>query len=102
MKTRKPANRNYMGVAWYREDQWSRLLEISSDRDELEGTYAEWHAMAEKNLKLLNKQGYSIQKVDLDVEELLHWCNSQSRDVDGDARSEFVSIKLRELKKKAR
>jgi len=41
-------------------------LAISSDRDELEDTYAQWHEMAEKNLKLLRRQGFLIQKIDID------------------------------------
>ena len=35
-----------MGVAWYRRDQWDRLLDISSDHAELENTYEEWKAVA--------------------------------------------------------
>ena len=35
-----------MGVAWYRRGQWDRLLEISSDRFELENTPEEWKAVA--------------------------------------------------------
>ena len=85
-----------MGVAWYRRDQWDRLLEISSDRAELEDTYDEWKAVAEENLRNLAKHGYKLCKVHIDVEELLIWCNSQNRAVDGDARTEFTVVKLRE------
>ena len=46
-----------IGIAWYRREQWDRLLEISSDRDELEDTNDEWQAMAEKNLRKLAKRG---------------------------------------------
>ena len=88
---------SHIGVAWYRREQWDRLLEISSDRDELEDTYDEWQAMAEENLRKLAQHGYVLHKVDIDVEELLRWCNSQNRSVDGGARSEFTVIKLREL-----
>jgi len=40
-------------VAWYKPNQWQRqrLREISEDRDEIEGTYEEWQALAEKALK---------------------------------------------------
>jgi hypothetical protein len=51
-----------MGVAWYRRDQWDRLLEISSDRTELEDTYDEWKAVAEENLRSLAKHGYKLRK----------------------------------------
>ena len=86
-----------IGVAWYRREQWGRLLEVSSDRAELEDTYDEWQALAEENLRKLAQHGYILHKVDIDVEELLSWCNSHNRSVDGDARSEFTTVKLREL-----
>jgi hypothetical protein len=89
-----------MGAAWYRRDQWDRLLEISSDRDELEDTYEEWQLMAEDNLRKLSQHGYAIRKVDIDVEEPLSWCKLNHRSVDGDARSEFAVVKLRGLDKK--
>ena len=92
----RDTNKTVMGVAWYRRDQWNRLLEISSDRVELEDTYDEWKTVAEENLGNLAKHGYKLRKVEIDVEELLIWCNLQNRDVDGDARTEFTLVKLRE------
>ena len=85
-----------MGVAWYRRQQWDRLLEISSDRDELENTYDEWKAMADENFSILVQKGYVLRKIEIDVEELLRWCKLQNRPVDGDARVEFTLVKLRE------
>jgi hypothetical protein len=85
-----------MGVAWYSRQQWGRLLEISSDWDELESTYDEWKTMAEENFSILVQQGYVLRKIDIDVEELLRWCKLQNRPVDGDTRTEFTVIKLRE------
>jgi len=92
----KNTTKAVLGVAWYRRDQWGRLLEISSDRAELEDTYDKWKAVAEENLGNLAKHGYKLRKVEIDVEELLIWCNSQNRAVDGDARTEFTVVKLRE------
>ena len=98
-KTKDPGA-TVMGVAWYKRDQWDRLLEISSDRAELEDTYDEWKAMAEENLGNLAQHGYKLCKVEIDVEELLIWCNSQNRAVDGGARTEFTVMKLRESDQK--
>ncbi len=92
----RDTNKTVMGVAWYRREQWGRFLEISSDRAELEDTYDEWKAVAEENLGNLAQHGYKLCKVEIDVEELLIWCNSQNRAVDGDARTEFTVMKLRE------
>jgi hypothetical protein len=35
-------NAAMLGVAWYRPEECSRLLEIAADRDGLEDTYEEW------------------------------------------------------------
>ena len=84
-----------MGVAWYRREQWQRLLEISLDRDGLEDTYDAWQVTAQKSMRKLSRQGYIVRKIDIDVEELLSWCHSHRRPVDGKARSEFAVVKLR-------
>jgi hypothetical protein len=88
-----------LGVAWYRREQWNRLLEISSDRDRLEDTYEEWKSTAEKHFDELARPGFAIRRVDIDVEELLSWCGSQDRPVDGEARAQFTTMKLREREK---
>ena len=85
-----------IGVSRYRPEQWDRLLQIATDREVLEDTYEEWKVIAEKSLKKFTMLGYHLHKVDIDVEELLGWCNAHNRPVDGAARSEFAAEKLRE------
>lgn len=86
-----------LGIAWYRPEQWQRLREISTDKDVVEETHAEWVQNAKRALKKLRRQGIEPVKVDVDVEELLRWCESQHIPVDGNARSTYVAEKLREL-----
>ena len=83
-----------LGVAWYRREQYDRLLEVSEDRRDLEATYEEWRESAESNLEELQKDGVLIERIDIDVEELLRWCNEQDRPVDGKARAEYTVQKL--------
>jgi len=85
-----------LGVAWYRPEQWDRLLQIAADREGLEDTYEEWKVTAEESLKKFAMLGYHIRKVDIDVEELLGWCKVHNLSVDGAARSKFAAEKLRE------
>ena len=89
-----------LGVAWYRRDQWERLLEISVDRDILEETYEEWKIYAKSKLRNLERSGIVLKKVDVDVDELLQWCKTQKKPVDGEARSLFAAKKLREIDKR--
>ena len=88
---------NYAGVAWYRPEQWERLREISIDKDVLEETHAEWLQNAEKGLKEFRRQGVEPVKVDVDVEELLRWCESRGMAVDGKARANYTATKLRHM-----
>jgi hypothetical protein len=85
-----------LGVAWYRREQWNRLLEVADDRDNLEDTYEEWEANAEKGLLTLNRPGFEPQRIDIDIEELIRWCKLKNRPVDGAARSIFTAEKLQE------
>ena len=89
-----------VGVAWYRPEQWQRLREISIDKDVLEETHVEWVQNAEKALQELRRQGIEPIKVDVDVEELLRWCESQHVAVNGKARSTYVATQLRLLDEK--
>ena len=88
-----------VGVAWYKPDQWQKLLAVSVDKDQLEETYDEWLQEAEKAIKELRRQGLHIVKVDVNVEELIAWCRKKKIPVDGKARSRYAAHKLQQSAK---
>jgi hypothetical protein len=90
------------GVAWYRRDQWPRLLEVAADADELEETYEGWLQMADERFNTFKVPGVLLKKIDVDVEELIAWCAERGRPVDGSARSEFVAEKVQEMTEEGR
>ena len=100
MKTKKNTKHSQLkqvaGAAWYRREQWNRLLEVSADRDELEENYDDWLRTAEGTLKGLKQMGTALVKVDIDVNKLFAWCVVANRPVDGTARAEYVSKLLSE------
>lgn len=83
-----------MGVAWNRPEPWARLLDISVDRDQLEATHAEWRKHADKQLKRLRREGLDVRRVDVDVEELVAFCEKKGMDVNSEARAAFASDKI--------
>jgi len=87
------------GVAWYKPDQWHKLLAVSVDKDKLEETYDEWKQGAERVVKELRRHGLYIVKVDVDVEELVAWCQKKKIPVDGEARSTYAAHKLQQSSK---
>ena len=88
-----------LSVAWYKPEQWNRLLEISADAAELEATFAEWLIHAEKTLKALGRRGVFPEKVDLDTEALLAWCNERNLKINSESRSQYASWLLKEQDK---
>jgi hypothetical protein len=86
----------FLAIAWYKSEQWQRLLEISEDRAELESTHTEWELNAVQSMKKLMRSGLRLVKISVDVEELLHWCLAGNRPVNGETRSTYAAEKLRD------
>ncbi len=78
-------------IAWYLPEQWSKLREISADRDSLEDTYEDWLLNAENMLAQIAGTGTSVQRVTVDVDQLETWCRSRGWLVNGKSRSQFVA-----------
>ncbi len=85
-----------LGVCWYQSGQWERLREISEDRNDLEETYEEWRKNAHKTIQDLESEGHRIQKVKIDLEELVIWCNEKRIPINMAARAEYVSTLLQQ------
>ncbi len=88
-----------LGIAWYRPEEWPRLLEIAADRDELEDTYEEWLKNAETRLHQMVKAGINATRVYINIDELQNWCIAQGCPIDASARAFFTAEKLRQFHK---
>lgn len=88
-----------IGVAWYRPEQWETLRNASVDKDNLEETHAEWLMEAERVVKQLRQQGIRVIKVDVEISDLMLWCESQKIPLDGEARIKYTTFKLQQLSK---
>jgi len=90
---RREEQRGIVGVGWYRPEQWERLLEISSDRDQLEGTYEEWLGNATRVFRYLKRQGFAVVKTEIALEDLLAWCAKRELEVNGESRAKYIMEK---------
>ncbi len=88
-------SRMVTGIAWYRPEQWERLREVSDDVENLEETYEAWLQTAERMIHEGIPADLPIEKVDLDVEEVLAWCNFHGLPMNAQSRSRYVSEKIR-------
>src|SRR5205807_9053973 len=75
MKNTPNQSRIITGVAWYRSEQWQRLREVSEDVANLEETYDAWLQTAERMIRDGIPADVVVEKIDVDVEEVLAWCN---------------------------
>jgi hypothetical protein len=84
------------GIAWYRPEQWARLREVSEDVANLDDTYEAWLQTTERMIRDGLPADVSFERVDLDVEEVLAWCNERGLAMDAAARSRYVAERLRQ------
>jgi hypothetical protein len=89
-----------IGVAWYRPEERPLFLSLAADAEKLEETHEAWVAVATKTIEDLRKRGIVARKVDVSVREMLAWCQSHGRPLDGEARAAYVSEKLQAASKR--
>jgi hypothetical protein len=82
-------------VAWFTEEEWTKLTEIVPDRSKLDDTFQAWEKGAEAAVKVLQDKGVTVIPVMVDVEALAAWCKERGRQVDGAARAEYARYLLR-------
>jgi hypothetical protein len=80
-----------VAVAWYNPAQWARLKQVAVDADNLDDSYEAWKRNAEGVERELRRKGIEIQRVHIDVEALLAWCQARHQPVSGEARSEYAA-----------
>jgi hypothetical protein len=91
----KPDPKNTaVGIAWYRREQWPHLLEISTDRSDLEDSYDQWLVHVTEAFETMRNEGLDPVKVDIDTGELLDWCRSRNLPVNAAARARYVTEKV--------
>ena len=80
-----------VGVGYYKREQWNFLLESASDRENLEGTYEEWLQVFKETIGKLKAQGIKPYKIDVDVRELIAFCEEKGFPNNGKTRAQFIS-----------
>src|SRR5229473_4654882 len=96
MSNNENESRIITGVAWYRPEQWQRLREVSEDVENLEETYDAWLQTAERMIHDGIPNDVIVEKIDIDVEEVLAWCNVQGLPMNASSRARFVSERVRQ------
>lgn len=80
-------------LAYYRKKDWKRFLKIIDDRESMHNTWSEWHKAFLKIKKHLISQGFEVEDVEINLNELTDYCKMRGIKNDGKARSQFVQAK---------
>ena len=79
-----------MAMAYYRKEDWERFLHMIDDKKRMHNTWEEWLKAFEKAKQQLEKEGFSVKPVIVDIDELNHYCKVRGIKNDGKARSTFI------------
>lgn len=78
-------------LAYYRREDWKRLLRSIDDKDRMHESWKDWHSEYQKAKKELIQQGLTVHELTIDIEALKLYCLNHGIKNDSDARSRFVA-----------
>jgi hypothetical protein len=82
-------------LAYYRKDQYDRYREISVDKETFSKSYDETMVTAKSKHKEMENKGFKVVKIDIDIEELIEWCQHRGITINPESRTTFAMEKLK-------
>jgi len=79
-------------LAYYRREDWKRLLRMIDDRDGMHDKWKDWHKDFENAKQQLTLQGFEVIDVVVDLDELMKYCEQNGLENNGKARSQFAQL----------
>ena len=96
MAKHPPDSTMVTGFAWFDKEQWQRLAEIAEDREVLDDSFETWERNALHALRNIERQGQRVEKVYVNVDELVSWCREKGVPVISKFRADYVTLLLRQ------
>ncbi len=84
-------------IPYYRKDQYNRLREVSIDKENFSISYEEMMTVTASKQKEMENKGFKVVIIDIDIEELVEWCNSQCVTLNPESRTRFTLEKLKKM-----
>ena len=78
-------------IPWFRPEQWELLFRVADDRQEFAPSYRDWLIAAERQILELALTGVQVQRVELDVDDLISWCHRRGLPNTKATRSQYVA-----------
>ncbi|MCC5905199.1 MAG: hypothetical protein JJU13_03255 [Balneolaceae bacterium] len=84
------------GILWWKPDQWKKAKQISSDSHIFDDSYQEWKETAENTFNNFQDLSVTVYKIEIDLDEYVEWCKKKKLPLDANARTRYVSLKVKE------
>ena len=78
-------------LAFYRKEDWNRLLNSVVDKDTMHDTWEEWYREVMKLKKKLKNQGIIVHEVTIDIDQLKAYCLEHGLKNTGKIRSQYAT-----------
>ena len=88
-----------IGIAWYKKEQWFILRQVIENPNDIENTYEEWLNNAINLKKTVIDSGLTDEEVEIDIQDVISWCNKDNKTINSKNITEYVVFKL--MKKNA-
>lgn len=81
-----------VGMAWYKRENFARLMAVFEDRHKLHRTFDEWLRDAEIGRKAQEAKGVRVVCVDIDPDHFPRWCAAKGLGINAQARMNYASL----------
>lgn len=92
----EPLKISFVGLVWYRREDYDRLLTIFEDAHKQPRTFDDWLVQAERIEQRQRDRGVRVVRAVIDPDTFPAWCAAKRLKVDSHARNEFASHKAYE------
>jgi len=86
-----------IGIAYYARDEWMRLRQLFLKDSTLDESYEDWLTGVAKFTQNAVIKGQEIERIWINVDELVKWCKENAYPMNSSSRSEFVVYKMQQL-----
>lgn len=78
-----------VGLAWYKREDYPRILQIMEDADKLPPTHEKWLYSAQKVESQAKRNGTIVVRAVIDPDEFIAYCARHDLKIDAHARTRF-------------
>ena len=82
-----------IGVGEYLKEDYDEILNLSSDRGDMEESWEEWKTNKTKALKKFKSMGMITIDIIVTPSELVEYCREKGVEINGRSRASFIAYK---------